>query len=128
MQLTVFTPAYNRADLLVRCYESMKRQTEQRFVWMIIDDGSTDHTKELVQSWKKEGQGFKLEYYYKENGKTFIVKNPTAAEKFLAKATRKTGKKVVGYRKESEYVEDTTELKKRLESLNAEQEIELEFE
>ena len=79
MQLTVFTPAYNRADLLVRCYESMKRQTEQRFVWMIIDDGSTDHTKELVQSWKKEGQGFKLEYYYKENGGLHTAYNEAIA-------------------------------------------------
>lgn len=82
----------------------------------------------VVRQDRENAQTAGFEYYYKENGKTFIVKNPTAAEKFLAKATRKTGKKVVGYRKESEYVEDTTELKKRLESLNAEQEIELEFE
>lgn len=66
--LTVFTPTYNRADLLLRCYESMKRQTNKKFIWMIIDDGSTDGTGELVESWKKENLDFEIQYYYKENG------------------------------------------------------------
>ena len=68
MQLTVFTPTYNRAKLLQRCYESMKRQTNQKFIWMIIDDGSSDHTEELVKTWQLEEHDFQLEYYYKENG------------------------------------------------------------
>lgn len=68
MQLTVFTPTYNRANLLQRCYESMKRQTNQKFVWMVIDDGSSDHTEELVKSWQLEEHDFQLEYYYKKNG------------------------------------------------------------
>jgi glycosyltransferase involved in cell wall biosynthesis len=66
--LTVFTPAYNRADLLPRCYESMRRQTNQNFIWMIIDDGSTDNTREIVHLWQQENTPFKVEYYYKENG------------------------------------------------------------
>lgn len=66
--LTVFTPAYNRADLLPRCFESMKRQTNKDFIWMIIDDGSTDGTRELVESWMKEKQDFEIQYFYKENG------------------------------------------------------------
>lgn len=66
--ITVFTPAYNRANLLPRCFESMKRQTCKDFVWMIIDDGSTDGTRELVASWLKNDIEFKIEYYYKENG------------------------------------------------------------
>lgn len=67
-QITVFTPAYNRADLLPRCYESMKRQTCKNFVWLIIDDGSTDGTKDLVQQWLQTEYEFELRYYYKENG------------------------------------------------------------
>lgn len=66
--LTVFTPAYNRADLLSRCYESMKRQTCKDFIWMIIDDGSTDNTRDLVEQWIKEKVDFRVQYYYKENG------------------------------------------------------------
>lgn len=66
--ITVFTPAYNRADLLKRCYESMCRQTNKNFIWMIIDDGSTDNTKEVVDLWKLNNNGFEIQYYYKENG------------------------------------------------------------
>lgn len=68
VNLTVFTPAYNRAECLQRCYEGMRRQTDKRFIWMVIDDGSTDHTKELVEAWQKENRDFVIEYYYKENG------------------------------------------------------------
>ena len=51
--LTVFTPAYNRADLLPRCYESMKRQTNKEFIWMIIDDGSTDGSLKILREYEK---------------------------------------------------------------------------
>ncbi|MBO5870948.1 MAG: glycosyltransferase family 2 protein [Clostridia bacterium] len=66
--ITVFTPAYNRADLLPRCYESMKRQTCKNFIWMIIDDGSTDGTKDLATSWVNEPNDFQVLYFYKANG------------------------------------------------------------
>lgn len=65
--LTVFTPTYNRAYILPQCYESMKRQTCKDFVWLIVDDGSTDNTKELVESWLTEDNGFTLRYVYQEN-------------------------------------------------------------
>jgi glycosyltransferase involved in cell wall biosynthesis len=65
--LTVFTPTYNRAYCLHQLYESLSRQTSKDFEWLIIDDGSTDHTKELVESWIKEGK-VKIQYVYKENG------------------------------------------------------------
>lgn len=82
--LTVFTPAYNRADLLPRGYEALLRQTSHDFCWIIIDDGSTDNTRELVRSWfdpatmKKDGEHIigvskdaswlHMHYCYKENG------------------------------------------------------------
>lgn len=66
--ITVFTPTYNRAELLSRCYESLKKQTSKDFVWMIIDDGSVDNTREYVDNWKKEDNDFEILYYYKENG------------------------------------------------------------
>lgn len=66
--ITVFTPAYNRAYTLNLCYESMLRQTSKDFKWLIVDDGSTDNTRELVNSWMKIDNGFDIEYIYKENG------------------------------------------------------------
>jgi len=65
--LTVFTPTYNRAYCLHLGYEALKRQTCKDFMWLIVDDGSTDHTKELVEKWQKEAD-FTIRYVYKENG------------------------------------------------------------
>lgn len=64
--LTVFTPTYNRAYTLHFCYESLKRQTSKDFVWLIIDDGSTDNTKELVKRWITENI-VPIRYHYQEN-------------------------------------------------------------
>lgn len=66
--LTVFTPTYNRAHTLPRTYESLCRQSCKDFIWLIVDDGSTDNTAELVREWQKKNNGFEIEYIYKENG------------------------------------------------------------
>lgn len=66
--LTVFTPAYNRAHTLSRTYASLLRQDCKDFVWLIVDDGSSDNTAELVQSWQQKDNGFEIRYLYKENG------------------------------------------------------------
>ena len=68
IQLTIFTPAYNRAHTLPRTLESLKKQQNKNFKWLIIDDGSTDDTKELVDKWLKDDYGFEIKYIYKENG------------------------------------------------------------
>lgn len=66
--LTVFTPTYNRAHTLPRTYESLCAQDCKDFIWLIIDDGSTDHTEELVRSWQSKEKEFEIQYIYKENG------------------------------------------------------------
>lgn len=65
--LTVYTPAYNRAQLLRNAYRSLISQTSDDFVWMIVDDGSTDETEEYVSEFIGEGK-IEIEYYKKENG------------------------------------------------------------
>lgn len=64
--LTIFTPTYNRAYCLTNCYESLKRQTCKNFIWLIIDDGSSDNTKELVDSWIAE-KYIKIMYHWQQN-------------------------------------------------------------
>jgi glycosyltransferase involved in cell wall biosynthesis len=66
--LTVFTPLYNRINTLKRTYESLKRQTSKDFIWLIVDDGSTDNPYEIIKEWIKINNGFEIKYVYKENG------------------------------------------------------------
>lgn len=80
--LTVFTPAYNRAHTLPRTYKSLLSQSNKDFIWMIVDDGSTDNTAELVQRWAKNNNGFEIQYFYKENGGMHTAHN-TAYENIV---------------------------------------------
>lgn len=66
--LTVFTPTYNRAYVLKQSYDSLCRQTCKDFVWLIVDDGSSDNTKEIVEKWMANDNGFEIRYVYKQNG------------------------------------------------------------
>lgn len=65
-KLTVFTPSYNRAYTLTRLYESLCKQTDKSFVWLIIDDGSTDNTCELVKRFCDENK-IRIEYHRQQN-------------------------------------------------------------
>lgn len=64
--ITVFTPTYNRAYILPQSYEALCNQTNKDFIWMVVDDGSTDNTKELIEIWKEEKK-IEIEYVYQEN-------------------------------------------------------------
>lgn len=79
--ITVFTPAYNRAHLLPRLYESLCRQTYKYFEWVVVDDGSVDETAELFSSNVNVNDNenfnssifpsfnsFKVRYFYQQNG------------------------------------------------------------
>ena len=72
--LTVFTPTYNRAHTLTRLYRSLCTQTNKDFEWLVIDDGSSDGTRELVHSFIEEGF-ITVKYIYKENGGLFTGYN-----------------------------------------------------
>lgn len=74
MKLTVFTPTYNRAYILPKLYESLKVQTSTDFEWVIVDDGSSDGTEQLVSSWKGTC-GFDIRYIKQENQGKHIAIN-----------------------------------------------------
>lgn len=64
--LTIFTPAYNRAYTIGRTYESLCRQTCKDFCWLVVDDGSKDNTRQLVEGWIAEGK-IPIRYIYQQN-------------------------------------------------------------
>lgn len=64
--LTVFTPTFNRAFCLGNCYDSLVSQTSKDFKWLIIDDGSSDNTKDLVATWILENK-IAIQYHYQDN-------------------------------------------------------------
>lgn len=64
--LTVFTPAFNRAHLLSRIYNSLKKQTCDDYLWLIVDDGSSDNTNEVVAEFIKENK-VEILYLFQEN-------------------------------------------------------------
>lgn len=64
--ITIFTPTYNRSSDLIRLYESLTKQTNKDFCWLIVDDGSTDATKDLIESWISIGK-IQIQYYYEQN-------------------------------------------------------------
>lgn len=65
-RLTIFTPTYNRAYILPSLYESLKRQTNKEFCWVIVDDGSKDETKQIVGEWRNE-KVVEIAYIKQEN-------------------------------------------------------------
>ena len=67
MKFTVFTPTFNRKELLEKLYKSLQKQTFKDFEWLIVDDGSTDGTKEKVNEFLCEKK-LDIKYYFKENG------------------------------------------------------------
>ena len=67
-KFTVFTATYNRADKIHRVYDSLKKQIYKDFEWIIVDDGSSDNTEEIVAKWVNESNFFPIRYIKKENG------------------------------------------------------------
>lgn len=77
--ITVFTPTFNRAYALPKLYKSLCSQTSNQFEWIVVDDGSTDNTKEIVSNWIKEGK-IDLRYIYQPNAGKPAAHNRGVAE------------------------------------------------
>ena len=66
--ISIITPTYNRQELLEKCYESLVAQTNKEFEWIVVDDGSTDNTKDIMGEICNNEHSFNIKYVWKENG------------------------------------------------------------
>lgn len=76
---TVFTPTYNRAHTIHRPFESLRAQTFRDFEWIVIDDGSTDDTPELIGGWATTAD-FPIRYYRQDRSGRHIAHNLAVRE------------------------------------------------
>ena len=67
IKLTICTPTFNRAYILPALYKSLQKQTCMDFEWLIVDDGSSDNTQKLAETWICKSNDFFVRYYKKEN-------------------------------------------------------------
>ncbi|MDD7568931.1 MAG: glycosyltransferase family 2 protein [[Actinobacillus] rossii] len=72
--IVICTPTFNRSYTLTKLYNSLVEQTLKKFYWLVIDDGSTDNTKELILSFQKEGK-IHIEYLYQKNQGKHVALN-----------------------------------------------------
>lgn len=72
--ISVFTPTYNRKELLKKLYLSLLEQTDKNFEWIIVDDGSCDDTKALVSEWISQNH-IPIKYSYQQNSGKHIAFN-----------------------------------------------------
>lgn len=66
IELTIFTPTYNRAYILPQLFDSLLAQSNKNFEWLIVDDGSSDNTQEIIQNFQNKAN-FKIKSIYQEN-------------------------------------------------------------
>ena len=77
-RLTIFTPTYNRANVLHRVYDSLVSQSYRDFRWLIVDDGSADNTEALADGYIAENK-IEIAYVYQENqGKHMAINHAVA--------------------------------------------------
>ncbi|WP_423215456.1 glycosyltransferase family A protein [Streptococcus equinus] len=79
--ITVFTPTYNRAQAINRVFNSLKKQTYKNFEWVIIDDGSIDNTRQVVEKYIEDGK-LNIQYISHENrGKHYAINEAVSMAK-----------------------------------------------
>lgn len=77
--LTIFTPTYDREHTLSRLYQSLRKQTDKDFEWIVVDDGSIDNTEILIQKFVQAGD-IPIIYKKQVNGGKHRAINTALAE------------------------------------------------
>ena len=72
-KVSVIIPVYNTSKYLDKCIDSLVNQTLDDIEFIMVNDGSTDNSKEIIEKWVKKDKRIKL--YNKENGGQASARN-----------------------------------------------------
>ncbi|MCI5163348.1 MAG: glycosyltransferase [Candidatus Electrothrix sp. AX5] len=70
--VSIITPTYNRSDYNIKAIESVQSQTYPHFEMIIVDDGSTDNTKHVIEPFLQDAR---IRYFYQENQRQSVARN-----------------------------------------------------
>lgn len=70
--VSIITPTYNRVDYIIQAIESVLAQTYPYFEMIIVDDGSTDNTKSVIEPFLQDAR---ISYFYQENQRQSVARN-----------------------------------------------------
>lgn len=73
IKISVIVPVYNSAKFIEETLSSIQNQSLRDFEIVVIDDGSTDNTKEIIEKWQINDT--RIKYYYKPNGGVSSARN-----------------------------------------------------
>lgn len=73
MLISIITPTYNREAFLPAAIESVLAQSYKEFELIIVDDGSTDNSRELINAYADKDP--RVKYLYQENQRQSVARN-----------------------------------------------------
>ena len=73
--VSVVIPTYNREKIIKRAIESILNQSYKNIEIIVVDDGSTDNTKKIIEELNQEIGKNKIKYIYKENRGVSVARN-----------------------------------------------------
>lgn len=77
--LSIVTPTYNRSAYLSRCFDSLCAQSDPNFEWIIVDDGSTDDTRQRIPAFRQARPELRIQYLFTEHGGKHAALNAAAS-------------------------------------------------
>lgn len=78
--ISIVTPTFNRGPLLENLYNSLLNQSQYNFEWVVIDDGSTDDTRNIIANMNRHENRFNIKYIYQKNSGKHVALNRAVKE------------------------------------------------
>lgn len=74
-KISIIIPVYNTEKYIEKCFESVKSQVFKDLEIIVVDDGSNDNSKQVINNWQEKNKDINCKYFYKENGGLSSARN-----------------------------------------------------